>query len=140
MKIYIASSFRNLSAVLLLQAALVDRGHTVLDWTRHAPPISNNMPLDERKALLDSDERGQIFDFCTEACGSADLVVYLGPAGQDAACEVGIAYSSGVHIFGIISPLETPGMILNRCVSRWFSSCEPFFDAVGELQKTGQVL
>jgi hypothetical protein len=92
------------------------------------------MSLDERKRLLDTDERGAIFNFCARACAYVDLVVYLGPAGQDAACEVGIAYCSGVPVYGLAGPLERPGLILSRCVARWFTQFEPFFDAVQELQ------
>lgn len=133
MNIYIASSFRNMNAVLLLRDALTGMGHTVHDWTRHAPPVRNNMPMAERKALLDSDERGKIFEFCSGACGSVDLVVYLDPAGQDAACEVGIAWASGVPVFGVTSPLDAPGLVLNRCVGRWFDGFEPFFEAVQDM-------
>ena len=90
--IYIASSFRSLHAVHLLRDALTERGHTVMDWSKLAPPLPADMLPEERRAALDSDERGNIFRFCTHACGGvADLVIYLGPAGQDSACEVGMA-------------------------------------------------
>jgi hypothetical protein len=92
------------------------------------------MPFEERKRRFDTDESGTIFAFCAEACASVDLVVYLGPAGQDAACEVGIAWCSGVPVYGFAGPLERPGLILNRCVERWFSEYQPFFEAVQELQ------
>lgn len=134
MKIYIASSFRNLPAVLLFRDILRDFGHTVIDFSSKAPPLPQHLPLAERLAALDSDERGQIFKFCADACGSVDLVVYLGPAGQDAACEVGMAYAAGVPVFGVVGPLEIPGLILNRCVLRWFSEFGPFLDAVKDLQ------
>jgi hypothetical protein len=134
MKIYIASSFRNLNAVLLLRDCLRGSGHVVLDWTDKTPPPPDSMPLDERKARLDADESGAIFDFCASACGSVDLLVYLGPAGQDAACEVGIAWASGVPVYGLVGPLDRPGLILSRCVEKWFTQFEPFFEAMQELQ------
>lgn len=119
MTIYLISSFRSLPAVLLLRDALVRAGHKVLDFSSLAPPLPDSMPTEARRAALDSDERGAIFQFCTHACASADLCVYVGPAGQDAACEVGIAYAAGVPLFGLISPLDSPGLILNGCVSQW---------------------
>jgi hypothetical protein len=133
MKVYIASSFRNLNAVMLLRDCFRGQGHTVLDWTDKTPPLPAAMPLAERREALDADERGAIFDFCTHACGSADLVVYLGPAGQDAAAEVGIAWAAGVPVFGFAGPLEKPGLILNRCVAQWFTEFEPFWDAVQDV-------
>lgn len=119
MNIYIASSYRNLHAVQLMRDALTAQGHMVLDWTAFVPPVSA-FPSAERKAALDVPGRLDVFAFCTEACGSADAVLYIGPAGQDSACEVGIAYAAGVPVFGISGPLEEPGLILRKCVCRWF--------------------
>lgn len=134
MKIYIASSFRNLNAVSLLRSYLEDNGHTVLDFAAYAPPLPANMPLEERRRVLDSDERGDIFAFCKQACTTADLVIYLGPAGQDAAAEVGIAYASGVPVLGLAGPLEAPGLILTRCVYRWVRDTGSLFVAIVELE------
>lgn len=125
MKIYIASSFKNLHAVHLLRDQLQKMGHDVLDWSALAPPLPEGMPPEARRTLLDSDERGEIFDFCARACMEADAVIYMGPAGQDAAAEVGIAYASGVPVLGLAGPLEAPGLILTRCVRQWFNRVEP---------------
>lgn len=133
MKIYIASSFRNLNAVSLLRSYLEDSGHTVLDFAAYAPPLPAGMPLEERRRVLDSDERGDIFAFCKKSCTSADLVIYLGPAGQDAAAEVGIAYASGVPVLGLSGPLEAPGLILTKCVYRWVRDTTELFAAIAEL-------
>ncbi|MDR1397547.1 MAG: hypothetical protein LBJ14_07430 [Desulfarculales bacterium] len=122
MKLYIASSFKNLHAVHMLRDHLRGRGHGVLDWSALAPPLPEDMPLNTRRALLDSDARGEIFDFCRQACRQADAVIYLGPAGQDAAAEVGIAFASGVKVLGLAGPLEAPGLILSRCVNLWFAT------------------
>jgi hypothetical protein len=121
MNIYIISSFRNLPAVLLLRDSLRELGHEVADFTSKAPPLPDSMTMEERRAALDSDERGDIFRFCAEACKSSDLCVYVGPAGQDAACEVGIAWASGVPVYALTSPLEKPGVILDGCIARWFT-------------------
>ena len=128
MKIYIASSFKNLHGVHLLRNKLGQLGHQVLDWSALAPPLPEGMPTETRRQLLDSDERGDIFRFCTQACREADLVIYLGPAGQDAAAEVGIAYASNIPVYGLAGPLEAPGLILTRCVQKWFSQVEPLLE------------
>lgn len=119
MNIYIASSARNLHGVQLLRDALIERGHNILDWTALAPPLPDHLSPEERRLALDSDERGEIFDFCAKACQEADVLIYLGPAGQDAACEVGLAYAAGVTTIGLAAPVEKPGLILNRAVTYW---------------------
>lgn len=124
MKIYIASSARNMHGVQLLRDLLTGRGHLILDWTSLAPPLADHLTPEERRAALDSDERGEIFKFCAEACARADLLIYLGPAGQDAACEVGMAYAAGVPVYGLAAPTEKPGLILTRAVSRWFATAK----------------
>jgi hypothetical protein len=130
MKIYIASSFKNLHAVHLLRDVLQERGHVVLDWTKFQPPLPENMSIEEKRRELDSDERGEIYAFCSEACGSADLIIYVGPAGQDAACEVGIAACSGVMVWGLQGPLEAPGLILKQSVHRWFDNTADMLKAL----------
>lgn len=119
MNIYIASSARNLHAVQLLRDALIERGHNMRDWTALAPPLPEHLSPEERRLALDSDERGEIFDFCARACREVDALIYLGPAGQDAACEVGMAYAAGVTTIGLAAPVEKPGLILNRAIKHW---------------------
>lgn len=133
-KIYIASSWRNLHYVRAISYILERMGCEMLDWSHLAPPLPDTMPPEERRRLFDSDQGGEIFDFCRGACGGlADLVIYLGPAGQDAAAELGIAHASGVPVYGLASPLETPGLIVSGCVSRWFRSPEDLLAATAEL-------
>ena len=134
MNIYIISSFRTLPAVLLLRDTLRDAGHTVIDFASKAPPLPDSMPLAERRRALDSDERGSIFRFCTEACASSDLCIYVGPAGQDAACEVGIAYASGVPVYALTGPLEKPGLILGGCLDQWHQDPDTLLEAIKDLQ------
>lgn len=130
LSIYIASSFRNLHAVDMLMHRLRESGHLVLDWTKLSAPLPSGLQPAERRALLDSDARGRIFDFCAQACAGADLVIYLGPSGQDAACEAGMAFNAGVLVYGLPGPLEAPGLILSRAVSRWFEDVDELLAAV----------
>ncbi len=151
--IYIASSFRNIHAVRMLADRLRADGHTILDWTSKAPPLPADMPIEERRAVLDGyatglcpartqgdsggaalrrerAERGDIFRFCAHACARADLVIYIGPAGQDSACEVGMAYTSGVPVYGLRGKLESPGLIMAKAVTRWFDNVDDLLEAL----------
>jgi hypothetical protein len=139
MKIYIASSFKNLHGVHLLRNHLLACGHEVFDWSALAPPLPENMPPEVRRRLLDSDQRGDVFNFCAQACAVADAVVYMGPAGQDAAVEVGIAFAHKVTVLGLAGPLEAPGLILSRCVGQWFSQVEALLEAIEQLAARSQV-
>ena len=130
--IYIASSARNFHAVAILRDAFLNRGHRVLDWTRFAPPLPEHLTLDERKRALDSDERGEIYAFCAESCATADVVIYYGPAGQDAACEIGMACACGAYTLGLASPAEKPGLILSRAVDKWCADHLELLHAVDE--------
>lgn len=139
MKIYIASSARNLHGVQLLRDSLGARGHTILDWTVLAPPLADSLSAEERRKVLDSDERGDIFAFCAESCVRADLLIYLGASGQDAACEVGMGYASGIPVIGLAAPTEKPGLILTRAVKIWARDVNNCLELVDRLGKTGQL-
>jgi hypothetical protein len=132
LKIYIASSARNIHAVDMLMALLKDAGHFILDWTQYLPPLGAHVPPDKRRRLIDSDERGYIFEFCVNSSAGADLVIYLGESGQDAACEVGIAFNAGVPVIGMAGPLEAPGLILTRAVTVWCDSINELLGTVEE--------
>ncbi len=131
--IYIATSAEhNLHAYSLLCMVLAERGHKIFDW-RSLPEAR------QRKRTLDL-----LFTFCTEAAGSADLVIYLGSpttdalgsvslSGQDAVCAASMAAISGVHVFGLRTPLETPGILLTRSVTEWFRDTESLLAAVERL-------
>ena len=138
MNIYIASSARNLHGVQLLRDALIERGHNILDWTALAPPLPEHLSPEERRLALDSDERGEIFDFCAKACREADALIYLGPAGQDAACEVGMAYAAGVPTIGLAAPVEKPGLILNRAVTFWAADVYGCLKIIDRIKKQRQ--
>lgn len=132
--IYIATSAgRNMHAYQLLRERLAEAGHEILDWARLAPPLPSCLPPEERRRLMDADGRGEIFDFCSGACAGADLLIYLGPAGQDAACEVGMAYAAGVPVLGLRGAYEAPGTILYRAVREWHGSVDGLLAAVEDL-------
>lgn len=130
--IYIATSAgRNLHAYFLLRDRLVEMGHRVLDWTTLPEfPLDPTDSVEQRRRESNRDTFGKVFAFCTEAATSADLTIYLGPAGQDAACEVSLAWSLGVRTFGLRGLFEAPGTILNRVVKEWFNDPAALLHAV----------
>ena len=134
MKIYIASSFKNLHAVRMLRDVLTNEGHTVPDWTELAPPIPSTVLPEERKRMLDTDNGGELFTFCSEACAESDLVIYLGKAGQDAGVEVGMAFVAGLPIIGLRGAEESVGLMLHGCVTRWAESVEELLKALPEYE------
>lgn len=125
MNIYIASSYRNIHLVRLLRDRLALCGHAIVDWTAFVPSFQSGYSAAQRKKLFDSSLYRDTFQFCVTACASVDCLVYVGPAGQDAGCEVGIAYAEGIPVVGLAGPMEEPGLILHHCVSRWFHEIEP---------------
>jgi hypothetical protein len=136
LKIYIASSFRNKAGVQMLQNELAKR-HTVYDWTTKAPPVPAHLTPEQRRAELDKDEHGKIFKFCTDACKAADLLIYYGEAGKDAACEVALAYAEGATVIGLAGPFEAPGTILDGMVSLWVPDVRALIMAVDALASSG---
>ena len=139
MKIYIASSARNFHGVQLLRDLLETKGHKVLDWTALAPPLDDHLSPEARRMALDSDERGDIFEFCALSCSTADLLIYLGASGQDAACEIGIGFAAGIPIIGLAAPTEKPGLIMTRVVSLWVRNHKECLMAIEQLEKTGKL-
>lgn len=118
--IYTASSIKNIHAVRMLHSYLrKSMTLTILDWTETSTPPKGLEPPAIRKWFDTEQVGGQIFAFCRDACRNADLVIYLGCAGQDSGVEIGIAHASGVPVLGIRGALEAPGLMLNGCVDMW---------------------
>lgn len=120
--LYTIASARQIHAVRLFHQAVRDAVPDVqiLDWTDLAAPPAGLGPI-QRRDWRDTDAAGEVFSFCRDACGQSDLVVYLGPAGQDAGVEVGMALAAGVPILGVRGPHEEPGLMLQRAVRKWTS-------------------
>lgn len=135
LKIYIASSFKHLHGVRLLGRELNRLGCQILDWTEKATPPPGLTPA-ERRIWMDTDVAGgEVFEFCKNACMTADLVIYYGASGQDAGVEVGIAVASGVPVLGIRGPLEGPGLMLHGAVTVWVEQAEDAIDIIEEVLK-----
>ncbi len=124
-RIYIASSFRHKYAVQMLSRLFtaVSPDIAMLDWTEKATP-PEGLSADQRRQWMDTDHGGNVYSFCRDACGSADLMIYLGHSGQDAGVEVGMAFGSGVEVIGLAGPLESPGLMLHGTVKEWAKDVE----------------
>ena len=122
-RVYVASSFRHLHAVRLLNRELRALGCAVLDWTEKAVP-PEDLNAAQRRVWMDTDHGGEVFSFCARACREADLVLYVGTAGQDAGVEVGMAFGNGVPVLGLRGPLESPGLMLHGAVCLWAESMD----------------
>lgn len=133
--VYVASSFRHLHAVRLLNRELRRRGFTVLDWTEKAVP-PEGLNAAQRREWMDTDHGGEVFAFCARACLHADVVLYMGAAGQDAGVEVGMAYGAGVPVLGLRGPLESPGLMLHGAGTLWVDSMERLFAVLDALAQT----
>lgn len=132
LKIYIAASFKHLHGVQLLGRELRRMGCEILDWTAKAKPPPG-LTSAERRIWMDTDQAGgQVFEFCKNACQTADLVIYYGESGQDAGVEIGFAVSCGIPVLGIRGPLESPGLMLHGAVTEWVDSAE---DAVNLVRR-----
>ncbi|MFA5299912.1 MAG: hypothetical protein WC389_17135 [Lutibacter sp.] len=119
MKIYIASSWRNVHAVELLTAELRKLGHEVFSFVEnnfYELEVAKKIGFDE---WVNSEGGSKAFDFDVSGAIHSDLVIYISPSGKDAAAEVGAAWASGVTIFGLYAKGEDFGL-MRRMVSKWF--------------------
>ena len=132
MRVYIASSFKNVHAVRLLAKAMRSMGYTILDWTEKATP-PEGLSSAKRREWMDTDHGGEVFVFCAKACKEADFVIYLGTSGQDAGVEIGIAYGQGIPVLGIRGPLESPGLMLYGAGTVWVEHIEQAMSTLEEI-------
>lgn len=129
MKIYIASSWKNVHAVELLTAELRKMGHEIVSF------VENNFyELDVAKKVgfdqwINSEGGAQAFVFDTTGATTSDLVIYIGPSGKDAAAEVGAAWSKGIPILGLYAKGEDFGL-MRRMILQWFDRYPELLAAV----------
>ncbi len=123
-KIYIASSFRHIHAVQLLEKHLIKMGYEILDWTRKASVPEGLSPAQRREWMDTDNSGGTVFEFCKNACTSADLVIYLGESGQDAGVEIGMAKASNIPVLGVRGPLEYAGLMLYGSCTKWVETID----------------
>jgi hypothetical protein len=130
--VYIAASFRHVHAVRLLSHELRRMGCEVFDWTEQAKP-PEGLSAHDRRVWMDTDHGGEAYSFCSMACRTADLVIYLGASGQDAVVEVGMAQASGIPVLAVRGPLESPGLMLYGAADVWAESVDRALDILRAL-------
>lgn len=121
-KIYIASSWKNQYAVELLTKELRTTGYEVISWIENNFQENHNhvtkaMPFED---WVNSHESRQSFLFDTNGVRSCQVMIYLGPAGKDAAAEVGMAFALGKPILGLWAKGEDFGLM--RKMITWCDS------------------
>lgn len=122
MKIYIASSWKNQHAVEMLSWFLRDEGHEILSFVENNYGEGHNhiaekpMPFEQ---WVQSPESDQSFQYDTTGATKADLVIYIGPSGKDAAAECGMAWASGIPIYGLHAKGEDFGL-MRKMFTQWF--------------------
>ncbi len=131
---YIAASVQHKHAVQLLTPSLENLGLKVFDWTKlDSPPPG--LTREERRRWYDTDRKGgDLFAFCRAACRQADLTIYYGESGQDAAVEAAIASENRRMVYGLRGALESEGLMLHGAVHRWFDSVSEMLVAIGRAQ------
>ena len=115
MNFYIASSWKNETAVRLLTAALRELGQTVVSFVEHVTDREKS-PGQDFAEWVWSDEGKLKFEYDTDGATSANMVIYIGPSGTDAWAEVGAAWAKGVPVLGLWAKGEPAGL-MRRMVS-----------------------
>lgn len=128
MKVYIASSWKNVHGVEMLTKELRNIGYEVISWVENR--------------FVKGEEHGEVdfvgplwerqFQFDTDGARMADVFIYYGPAGCDAAVELGLAWMQRIAdedmysgnpralIVGLWAKGDPLGL-MRKCVDIWFS-------------------
>ena len=115
MKIYIASSWKNQHAVEMLTDRLRNKGHEVLSFVENNHGENPDAKQKDKKPIpfdewVWSETGRRSFDYDTNGAMRADVVIYVGPSGKDAAAELGMAWARGVKILGLHGKGEDFGL------------------------------
>jgi hypothetical protein len=138
MKIYIASSWKNQHGVELLSETLREKGCEVISW------IENNYGEDHNhvtkkfdfETWVNSAESEQSFEFDTNGATKCDLFIYYGPAGKDAAAEMGAAWAAGRTMIGLWAKGEDMGL-MRKMIPRhyWFTRTADLVKCVKQMKQ-----
>ncbi len=115
MTVYIASSWKNRHAVELLSEQLRTRGIEVLSFVENCFEEDLHQDFEE---WIKTPAADRSFEYDTTGAMTADLVIYISPAGTDAWAEIGAAWAKGQPIWGLYAKGEQSGLM--RKMIRWF--------------------
>jgi len=134
MKIYIASSWRNQHAVEMLTEILRSKGHIVSSFIEQNYESGFGAEKGTSIEAWIASESGQrSFDFDTNAARESDLIIYISTSGKDAAVELGIAYASGVVIYGLYAKGEDFGL-MRKVVTTWFDRYQDLLSQIDKIK------
>jgi hypothetical protein len=131
MKIYIASSWKNQHGVEMLTALLREKGHKVVSWIENSYGEKKDFDFEE---WIKTDIAYQSFLFDTKGATESDLVIYYGPAGKDACCEIGAAWAKRVPIIGLNAKGEDLGL-MRKMMLCWCDLYTEVLDVIEQMQK-----
>lgn len=138
MKVYIAASWKHQHAVEMLTAMLRERACEVFSFVENNHGENPDAKMKDKKPIpfeewVWSESGRRSFDFDTRWAMGADLVIYIGPSGKDAAAELGMAYARGVPIHGLYAKGEDFGLM--RRIVEWHFDFKSLLEAVCQLAK-----
>lgn len=133
MKIYIASSWKNEHAVVMLTWYLRAEGHEVYSFVEnnYGEGHGAEKPINFEEWVL-TDKAENSFRYDVHGASKSDLVVYLSPSGPDAWAEVGIAYASGLPVVGLWAKGEQIGL-MRKLVASWLPSVQDLLGMLREM-------
>lgn len=131
--VYIAASWRNEHAVVMLTKRLREIGFEVRSFVEnnYGEGIGFDPRLNNFKDWCASDDGRRAFEFDTDSATTCDCVVYIAPSGQDAWAEIGAAWSAKVPVYGLWAKGECVGL-MRRMVKQWFVNYESMLDVLKE--------
>jgi hypothetical protein len=122
----------------LLSETLREKGCEVISW------IENNYGEDHNhvtkkfdfETWVNSAESEQSFEFDTNGATKCDLFIYYGPAGKDAAAEMGAAWAAGRTMIGLWAKGEDFGL-MRKMIPRkyWFTRTAELVECVKQMKK-----
>lgn len=129
-QIYIAASWKHRHAVEMLSKLLRDRKIEVVSFVDQAVKTEGeDLKKFDIENWIASEDGNAKFVFDTEGATKSDLLIYIGPSGQDAWAEVGAAWASGVPVFGLFAKGESVGL-MRRMMTLWFDTVWQLLDVI----------
>ena len=141
MRIYIASSWRNQHAVEMLSDLLEARGHEVISFVRKAVNAEGRTDIKfDFDQWIVSEDGAEKFHYDLDGATNSDLVIYIGPSGQDAWAEIGAAWTKRQlrgypMIVGLWAKGENVGLM--RRMMDWFMDYRELLAFIDRLNAGG---
>lgn len=132
MKVYIASSWKNEHAVVMLTKLLRECKIEVLSFVENR--TSKESVFDDFDEWIESEDGKNKFIYDVKAAMTSNVIVYISPSGPDAWAEVGAAYASNKIVVGLRAKGETIGLM--RRMVAWYESVDELLERVIEYKRS----